>query len=260
MEETAATQQSTSLLEPSTGEIVNSPSSGAAGTQESETERKLNQLTESQPSAAPPAQTPPEDVSETPSVATEPAKDLSWLDKPPSPTQETQAPPKPATPEFEKFSSDFEQVLGFPLEELRAGMSELQQFRQQVAQTETRNAIQQQESALQQEWGVSGDDFADRMEVIRQRFKSYSPEIQQRLDNVEGARLIWAKLQQEESETGIPVFQRSTGTGRTNVGKNKPQFTRSEIQRMSPDVYERYSAQIYSAYQQGLILDDLGNK
>ncbi len=255
------------VLQSSTGQIVNAPppppqiQQGEA----SETEQKLQQLAQdTQPSAAEaPAQT--EGTASTPPSTEAPVQqqqDLSWLDLPrdEQPAAPPTVAPLPDTPEAQKFANQFEEYLGFKIEDLRAGIQEMQQMRQHFNQVQSQNRVQQQESALKQEWGIDGNDFQDRLQVIRERFSKYSPEIQQRLDNVEGAKLIWAKLQQEEQEAGIPVFQKSTGLGRTNAGGNRPQFTRSEILRMSPEQYERFASEITYAYQNNLVLDDLGSK
>ena len=261
-------QPTPSILQSSTGQIVNTPLPPAPTNDGvDEVERKLQQLAESQPSeVVPPTQTEvpasnqplttQSPISESSQQQTE--QDLSWLSAPTKPTaDESIGTQLPDTPEAKKFASDFQQYLGFSVEELRAGIQEMQQMRTHFAQVQSNAAIQRQERELSESWGISGDALKDRLDLVRERFAKLPPEMQSRLDNPEGAKMIWARLQQEEQQSGIPVFQKSTGLGMSNAGGKKPQFTRSQIQRLTPQQYERYAPQILQAYQQGLVVDDL---
>lgn len=256
----AVLQTQPAVLQSSTGKIVNSPPPPAPTSDGiDEVERKLQQLAESQPSEVTPTQTEapasqPPSTTQQPPVSEE--QDLSWLSPPADTPSESQV-GLPDTPEAKKFAADFQQYLGFSVDELRAGIQEMQQMRQHFSQVEINARVQRQQQELSEAWGISGDDLNDRLDIVRERFSKLPPEMQSRLDNPEGAKLIWARLQQEEQQTGIPVFQRSTGLGMSNAGKPKPQFTRSQIQRLSPQQYERYAPQILQAYQQGLVVDDL---
>ena len=248
------------VLQSSTGQIVNSPPPTAPTSEGvNDVERKLQQLAESQPSQVEPAQTEAP-ASQQPSTTQQPSiseeQDLSWLS---APTSEPSTAPAalPDTPEAKKFATDFQQYLGFSVDELRAGIQEMQQMRTHFAQVQTQAAIQRQEKELSEAWGISGDALNDRLSIVRERFSKLPPEMQSRLDNPEGAKMIWARLQQEEQQSGIPVFQRSTGLGMSNAGQKKPQFTRSQIQSLTAQQYERYAPQILQAYQQGLVVDDL---
>lgn len=156
----------------------------------------------------------------------------------------------PDTPEAKKFAEDFKQYLGFDIEELRGGMKELQQLRQEAIQIQQKAAQEREMNTLREEWGIDQGNFDERMKMIVQRFSAYPPEMQKRLDNIEGAKLIWAKLEQEQAKQPVPKFQKSTG--KTSLGK-QPMFTKSEIDSMSSSEYAKNADKILKAYRLGLV-------
>lgn len=190
-----------------------------------------------------------------PSPETSNLPDLSELDVPTQQPVQTQPQAEPTalpdTPEAKKFAEDFKNYLGFDITELRTGVQELQKYRQQVAQEAAQAAQVKQTASLQQEWGLQGDAFDSRMSQIVERFKQYSPEMQKRLDNVEGAKLIWAKIQEESKNSDVPQFMKSS-PGVSSGGK-KPMFTRAEIMNMSKEQYAKNADRILKAYQLGLV-------
>ena len=186
--------------------------------------------------------------------------DLSELDLPTEQpkTETTESAPEPQqeelglpdTPEAKKFAEDFKQYLGFDVTELKQGIAELNQYRTQLQQERAAQAQQKEMTALQQEWGLEKDAFDGRMNQIVERFKKYSPEMQKRLDTVEGAKLIWAKIEQESKGNNVPAFQRNSTV---TPGGKKYLFSTSEISNMSSDEYARNSDRILKAYQLGLV-------
>ena len=184
--------------------------------------------------------------------------DLSELGEPEVKPEETKEEPVqeeglglPDTPEAKKFAEDFKQYLGFDISELRTGVQELQTYRQQLEQERQQAAQQQEMSKLQKEWGLEQGEFDTRLNAVIERFNKYSPEMQARLDSVEGAKLIWAKLEQEAKDSGVPAFQKSS-SGAVSGGK-QPMFTRTEIASMSKEEYSRNADRILKAYQLGLV-------
>ena len=182
--------------------------------------------------------------------------DISELEVP-TETSEPKAEAKPQdsyelpdTPEAKKFAEDFKQYLGFDVNELRTGIKELEQYRQTLAQERVQQQQEKQMSSLQEEWGLDKSSFEGRMKQVIERFQKYSPEMQARLDSVEGAKLIWAKLEQEQSQNNVPNFVKSSGF--TSGGK-KYLFTASEIKSMSKEQYAKNADRILKAYQQGLV-------
>ena len=157
----------------------------------------------------------------------------------------------PETPEAKKFAEDFKQYLGFDISELRGGIQELEQYRQQIALEKQQQAQEKQLGSLQQEWGLDKAEFDGRMNQIIDRFQKYSPEMQQRLDTLEGAKLIWAKIEQEMKDSNsVPQFQKSSFNG---SGGKKFLFSASEIKAMNKSEYSKNADKILKAYQLGLV-------
>jgi hypothetical protein len=180
--------------------------------------------------------------------------DLSELDLPEQqpqaePTAEA-APELPDSPEAKKFAEDFKKYLGFDVTELQTGVKELQQYREQIAQEKAKVDQDRQLDALSKEWGLDRTELDNRMTQVVERFNQYPPEMQQRLDNLEGAKLIWAKIEQEQGQNKVPQFQKSGS--RVTTGK-KFLFTQSEIANMPNDEYQRNADRIVHAYKQGLV-------
>lgn len=156
----------------------------------------------------------------------------------------------PDSPEAKKFAEDFRQYLGFDIDELRSGMKELQQLRQEAFEQQQRAVQEREMNKLREEWGIDQGTFDQRMKQVVERFGAYPPEMQKRLDNLDGARLIWAKLEQEQAKQPVPQFQKSSG--RTSVG-TQPMFTKSEIDKMSSAEYAKNADKILKAYRLGLV-------
>lgn len=200
-------------------------------------------------------QTEPSQKVETPSPVNS-LPDLSELDLPKEqptaqPSQSvTQEVGLPDTPEAKKFAENFKEYLGFDISELKSGVQELQQYRERLQAEETQRSQEKQMSSLQKEWGLDQSAFDGRMNQIVERFKQYSPEMQKRLDTVEGAKLIWAKLEQESKESNVPSFQRNSTI---SPGGKKYLFGKSEISNMSKEEYAKNSDRILKAYQLGLV-------
>lgn len=210
------------------------------------------QQEESQVSTPEESKQPPQEVKEEskPSLPS-----LDELELPPQ-AESTQPQPEEVKPpqgeEYEKFAKDFREYLGFDIDELKAGMQELQQLREYETQRVAQQQQQQELESLRTEWGVDQSELDNRMNMILERFAKYPPEMQQRLDNLEGAKLIWAKLQQESemSQQQVPAFQKSSG--KTASGQ-QAMFTKSEIQSMSSSEYAKHADKILKAYQLGLV-------
>jgi hypothetical protein len=80
--------------------------------------------------------------------------------------------------------------------------------------------------------------------------------MQQRLDNTEGAKLIWTQIEQELSNAqNVPQFDRSSTNvyNQSNVGGRKPMFTQRQIDGMSAAEFDANYQAILKAYQLGLV-------
>jgi hypothetical protein len=132
-------------------------------------------------------------------------------------------------------------------------MQQFQQMQQVIAQQQQ----QQQLSTLRQEWG---DGFDSIMPEIAQRFAALPPQMQASLDNLEGARLIYAQLMQEKGAKGPqvpqaqpPRYDRAATPSQNLQRQQEPQFTKDQIRSMSESDYVKNQAAISYAYQNGLV-------
>lgn len=199
---------------------------------------------------------------EVPSAPTqdEPVQDLSYLALPEdfgiAPQPQPQLPVVPAVPNTPE-AVEAAKKLGFTVEQINQFVATAQEAQAKVAKYE--NEIRQQRSLnqLQAEWGVDRAEFQQRMSAITERFKRYPQNIQRQLDSVEGAKLIYAYLQQQQQQAkpNVPQFQRSGTTPAPTPGSNQNTylFTQAEIDKMSNDEYRTKSAQILQAYAQGRV-------
>jgi hypothetical protein len=182
--------------------------------------------------------------------------DLSWLDLSEDlgieePVKEAQD--LPDTPEAQKFAEDFKQYLGFDISELRDGIQTFKAMQQEIVQYKTQKAVETSMKQLQNEWGVDSGEFDSRMTRILDRFNKYPAELKAKLDNVEGAKLLWAKIEQEERAKGkeVPRFERSSNPISQSIGR--PMFTWNEINAMSNEEYVANADRITYAAANGLI-------
>lgn len=160
----------------------------------------------------------------------------------------------PDTPEAKKFAEDFQKYLGFSVDEFRQASKDYQQTIQYINQVRAEQYKIQAQNTLANDWGVDTTEVQSRLEKVKERFNKYPQDMQERLDNVEGAKLIWAKIEQEQglqsNNTQVPQFQRST---QRTAPRQQPMFTQRELDNMSPDEYQRNADRILRAYQLGLV-------
>ena len=157
---------------------------------------------------------------------------------------------KEVAPEFKKFAEDFEKYMGMPIEQFKASQQEAIQY---VNQVKAEQAKVEATKLLSNEWGVEATEVESRLEQVQERFNKYPEDMRKRLDSVEGAKLIWAKIEQESASRlnkQVPQFQRSRSQ---STASPKAMFTQAEIDKMSPDVYARNADRILRAYQLGLV-------
>ncbi|MBD2200155.1 MULTISPECIES: hypothetical protein [Calothrix] len=185
---------------------------------------------------------PVEDLQEDNYIDEQP-QDLSYLDLPQE-INNVNEPPQYSTPEFKQFNEQFKQYAGVDFKEAVNMVQELQAFKQQ-------QTVNSQLNTLKQEWGVDDKEVTQRLELIRERFVKYPPQLQAQLDNPEGAKLIWAKLEQERQVSSVPQLDRGR---RTTPGSNtKYLFSKSQIDKMSDSEYRQNANKIMYAYANGLV-------
>lgn len=194
--------------------------------------------------------------SEQPATQEQPNQDLSYLALPEDFGIASTPPKLPAvntiadTPEAREAA----QKLGYSLEQINTFVQASQQAQQKVTQYEAQIRSQRQLNQLRQEWGVDQNEFQNRMAQVVDRFKKYDKATQQRLDTVEGAKLIYAYLQQQnqQSKPNVPQFQKSNSSANAQA-QPKYMYTEAQINKMSNEEYRTNSDKILYAYSQGLV-------
>ena len=173
-----------------------------------------------------------------------------------APQQPTSAPTTFELPDDDNakaFKSAFEKYLGFPLEDLKTYAQQYQQSQEAIKQLQAQNYERNSVQSLAQEWGVDYTTAQSRLNSVKERFNQYDQNMQARLDNLEGAKLIWSRLELERNQKSqIPQFQRSSSM--SNIGTaNDYMFTEKQLDSMSPDEYAQNADRIYQAYAMGLV-------
>lgn len=185
--------------------------------------------------------------------------DLTLLDgledvaQEPNPEEGSNEEEKQETPDFTKFKEDFKKHLGVELDEALGAVKELQTLRAELY-------IREQERNIQNSWGVDDSTFQSRMQEVRAYASNVAktkPELFQKLDNPEGVKLIWAKLEQDKQRSKpqtkqVPGLQRNSQ--RVPEGAvPKYEFTYSAIQKMSREDYEKNAGRIANAFATGRV-------
>ena len=179
----------------------------------------------------------------------------------PQEPQQSQQQPQQEQQQYQYLDAQMENALneymqtkfGVSPDEFNQRFSELQQFRQQ-------QLIQQQQSELQKEWG---NQFDERLNLVKEYFNNnLTPEQQSALDNADGAKLIWARIQQEQSanQPNVPNYQQQSSNQTpmqrvNNASTPNYMFTRSQIDSMSTQEYQKNIKDIEYAFVNGLVSD-----
>lgn len=156
----------------------------------------------------------------------------------------------------QEWWNSFQQYTGVTQEQFTQGIQQLQQL-PQIQQFVAQQQRESQLGTLRQEWG---SEFDAVMPVVAERFKALPPQLQVALDNLEGARLLYAQIKQErggnqQPSTVPPVYDRSRTPQQSQqyVNPQEPQFTRSQILNMNEADYVKNQNAITYAYQNGLV-------
>lgn len=158
---------------------------------------------------------------------------------------------QPETVEFTKFSEDFKKHLGFDIKEAMTMVQELQTLRQEIV-------VREQETNIKSSWGVDDATYQERMNEVRTyaaNIQQKNPEMFNKLDNVEGVKLIWAKIESEKrkgNKATVPSIQTS-GNKTPATTKSAFDFTYSQLQKMSRDEYAKNANKIQRAFSNGRV-------
>lgn len=156
---------------------------------------------------------------------------------------------------IEKVSQALEKRLGLSIDEILSVLGGADAIVQQTA-------VEKQEQELRQFWG--DDSYEANMEAVAERFAKLPPELQEKYDNVEGAKLLWALVQQERGvkETRKAKPQRETvrfiqgGKQATGQGAAANTFKLSEILEMSHADYQKNLPLIEAAFREQRVIND----
>jgi hypothetical protein len=160
-----------------------------------------------------------------------------------------QAPAPDVNAPDEVFSKQFEQHFGMKVDEARAMVQELQQFRVQ-------QVVEQQFSQLQQVWQVPRTEAEARLAQVQERYNKLSDSVKNTLaqDQVRATQLIWQQLEKEQAQRyqQVPQFDRN--------GQPRPQqlpkgvLTKQQIYNMTESEYAARQPEIMAAYANGLVI------
>lgn len=144
---------------------------------------------------------------------------------------------------------EVKELLGVGLHDVYGLLQELQQFKAQYV-------VQQQTELLKQEWG---DNYQDTLREVKGYWEKLPDAQKKALDNVEGARLIYALLTKERA---APARQNSSsqyirqGSARPRSGAT-PKFRMSELVKLSEAEYARIQPQLEAAFRSGQVINDI---
>jgi hypothetical protein len=124
-------------------------------------------------------------------------------------------------------------------------------------------AVEKQERELREFWGE--DAYEANMSAVAERFAKLPPELQEKYDNVEGAKLLWALVQQEQNAKNQrkATPQRDTvrfikgGKQATGQGAAANTFKMSELLEMSQAEYQKNLSVIEQAFKDNRVINDI---
>lgn len=186
---------------------------------------------------------------ETPSVNGVSLDDLNLEEEVAVEETVPQEPEKPVG--YEEFAKNFQKYLGIDLEQAKQMVAELQGFRVQTL-------VEKQQSQLKSKWG---DSYDERFNAVKDYYAKLPADKQRALDNVEGAELIWAKIERDQTAARnsrtpqVPNFVsgRTTSAQARTVTGNKSVMQYSDIVNMSPQEYRARQAEIQLAFDEGRV-------
>lgn len=172
----------------------------------------------------------------------------------------TAAAEEPPEPEDDKklrerlltVDREVKSLLGVGLHDVYGLLQELQQFKAQYV-------VQQQTELLKQEWG---EDYQDTLQQVKGYWEKLPAAQKKALDNVEGARLIYALLTKDRA-TAAAANARLSNSQYIRQGSVKPRsgaaakFRMSEVVKLSEADYMRIQPQLEEAFRRGQVINDI---
>lgn len=161
-------------------------------------------------------------------------------------------------PEFADFAAKMQKFLGHDFEtyqQQRKSLQEANKLRKELETQKVQTNIERQEAYIKGKWKVDDAEYKTRMEKVVQVFAQLDPATQKLLDrDPNGALKLWKDIQATESVAPVvPKYEKSSPSTVTASAGSKPKFTRSQINKLSPEEKSRLWGQINAASQQGLV-------
>jgi len=168
-----------------------------------------------------------------------------------------------SNPEASKFVEDFKKYVGLDIKEVYGLIKETAEVTKGVDQWRQEAVAQQQLNTLKQEFG---NEFDSLMPQILERFdqiRKVNPQQAQALDNPDGARLLAAKIKQEQSQGTYTQQRDDVPTylpNRRQVSyrqSDSPVIKMSEFRSWSGEEMDRRYGDILRAKQNGTFIYDV---
>lgn len=179
-----------------------------------------------------------------------------------------QVPNLAAIPGYEEFNRQFQALTGQPLQDavtqinqMAAMLPQLQQMYTQFQDFSSKGvpALVQgvrEEVRLRYEWG---QDFDKNMAQVQQAFNTLPPQLQNALNSLEGARLIYSHISQQQQQQTQPLQSQAPRPMQGMYGAQTVQQSQqgqqkvpmSELLKLTPEQFN--SPQVQSAIDQGLV-------
>ena len=177
----------------------------------------------------------------------------------PPETQEPKKEKEEEEPEDEKklrerllyVDKEVKQLLGVGLHEVYGLLQDLQQFKAQYV-------VEQQTNILKQEWG---DDYQTTLQEVKGYWEKLPAAQKKALDNVEGARLIYALLTKDKAANSSASVRQNPQYIRQ--GSVKPRsgatvkYRMSDVVKLSEAEYIRIQPQLEEAFRRGQVVNDI---
>lgn len=171
-----------------------------------------------------------------------------------------QAPQLPAIPEelgeySEQFAAEFEKLLGFPVDQIGPLRQAYQSTQEKLQQAQGELDTQAVVGTLASQWGVSPKEAGTRLQSALELYETLTPEQQKFYDQdlVEGAKALWNQVSPPAAKTQVPAYDRNTNPTLRNLNLDYD-YTQSEIDGMSPEVFKTKARDINRAAKEGRIL------
>lgn len=149
---------------------------------------------------------------------------------------------------IQNVDKELKQLLGTGLTEVYGLIQELSEFRNQYY-------IQQQQAALQSEWGES---FDDNFKQVQEKWNTLPEKQKAALNNVDGAKMLLALIEREQKGNTVQsnqtsTYVRSNKTGSSGEGKR---LRMSEIIKLPQAEYVKRQREIELAFKEGRVIKD----